>query len=59
MYYNTSMEGAENMKKVIYVSDDDQELIKKWEKLKNIADAENRSLSYLVNKIISDYVDKK
>jgi predicted transcriptional regulator len=53
------MEGAENMKKVIYVSDDDQELIEKWEKLKNIADAEDRSLSYLVNKIISDYVDKK
>jgi len=47
------------MKKVIYVSDDDKELIQKWEKLKNIADAEDRSLSYLVNKIISDHVDEK
>lgn len=45
------------MKKVIYVSDDDQELIDKWEKLKEEADADGRSLSYLVNKIISSYVD--
>lgn len=56
-YYNICIKekGVLTLRKNIYISEDDK---KNWDKLGKISEKKDRSISWLVNKAIEQYIKK-